>query len=101
MADTPTRLERVIGIVLNIGVTASSLCLAAGLISTVLGGHAATEWLLQAGLLILMATPVARVIVSIVEYAVERDWPFVALTSIVLLEVAMAAVAALVFNRRM
>lgn len=101
MMDAATRLERIIGVVLRVGVMSSSLCLAAGLVSAVLGGHALADWLLQAGLIILMATPVARVMVSIADYAAERDWAFVALTAIVLIEVAMGAVAALVFNRRM
>ena len=101
MMDAATRLERIIGVVLRVGVMSSSLCLAAGLVSAVLGGHTLADWLLQAGLIILMATPVARVMVSIADYAAERDWAFVALTAIVLIEVAMGAVAALVFNRRM
>ena len=37
------------------------------------------------GLLLLIATPVARVAVSIVAFAVERDWRFVAITTVVLL----------------
>ena len=36
------------------------------------------------GLLILVATPVLRVAVSIVGFIYERDWAFVAITSIVL-----------------
>ena len=36
------------------------------------------------GLLILVATPVLRVAVSIVGFIYERDWTFVAITSIVL-----------------
>jgi uncharacterized membrane protein len=41
-----------------------------------------------------MATPVGRVVVSIVEYVVERDWWFVVLTSIVMLEVLAGVVTA-------
>jgi uncharacterized membrane protein len=32
-----------------------------------------------------MATPVARVVVSVVEYALERDWLFTTLTMAVLI----------------
>jgi uncharacterized membrane protein len=42
--------------------------------------------MLSAGLVILMATPVGRVVVSVSEHAFERDWAFVVLTTIVLLE---------------
>lgn len=40
--------------------------------------------LIVLGLLLLIATPVARVIVSIVAFALSRDWPFVLITAIVL-----------------
>ena len=94
------RLERTIGLVLRVGVTVSSVALAAGLILTFLDAPGA-QWLLHIGILTLLATPVARVLVSIAEYAGDRDWTFVALTAIVLVELLASAVAALVFNRRM
>jgi uncharacterized membrane protein len=94
-----TRLERTIGIVLRVGVTASSIALAAGLILSLLDAPG-SQWLLHIGILTLLATPVARVVVSIAEYAAERDWTFVALTAIVLVELLASAVAALVFNTR-
>ena len=97
---TPSRLERLIGRVLRAGVALSTACLTAGLVlSSAAPGVAAT--LLDAGILVLLATPVARVLVSIVEYIHERDWRFVTLTAIVLVELAASAVAALVFNRRL
>lgn len=37
------------------------------------------------GLLVLLITPVARVAVSIVAFALERDWRYVVITSLVLL----------------
>lgn len=37
------------------------------------------------GLLLLLATPVVRVAVSIVAFGLERDWGYVVITSIVLL----------------
>jgi uncharacterized membrane protein len=36
------------------------------------------------GLLVLLATPLLRIIVSIVSFARERDWPYVAITLLVL-----------------
>jgi uncharacterized membrane protein len=100
MTEIPTRLERAIGLVLRAGVAASSICLGAGLALLLAGGARAADLLLHAGVIILLATPVARVVISIVEYARERDWRFVALTAIVLVELMASAVAALVFNRR-
>jgi len=101
--STGERLERIIGVVLRVGVTASSVCLAAGLVLEILGGPAAATGavLLQVGIIVLLATPVARVVVSIVQYVNERDWAFVALTGIVLVELMASAVAALVFNKRL
>ncbi len=95
------KLERTIAAVLRAGVTLSSACLALGLIVSILAGHdALSRMLLHAGIIILLATPVARVVVSIVQYVSERDWTFAALTTIVLLELLASAVAALVFSRR-
>jgi uncharacterized membrane protein len=91
--NTP-RLERVIGLVLRIGVAASSICLALGLLLSFAGVPAAA-WLLQVGIIVLLATPVARVCVSIAEYVAERDWTFTLLTMIVLAELAGGLIAAM------
>jgi uncharacterized membrane protein len=102
-ARTPAqtaRLERVIGLVLRGGVVVSSVCLMAGLVLSLAGVEPVATVLLNAGIIVLLATPVSRVVVSTVEYVVERDWPFATLTFIVLLELVASAVAALVFNRR-
>lgn len=40
--------------------------------------------LIQLGLLLLIATPVARVVFSVVGFAMERDWMYVAFTLVVL-----------------
>ena len=95
-------LERLVGVVLRAGVMVSSACLVAGLLLSLgAGGGAAASFLLNAGIVVLLATPVARVIVSTVQYVSERDWRFATLTFIVLLELVASALAALVFNRRM
>ena len=46
--------------------------------------HLRGEAIIMAGLLLLIATPVMRVAVSIVAFMVERDWVFVVVTSFVL-----------------
>jgi uncharacterized membrane protein len=94
-------LERTIAIVLRAGVTLSSACLALGLIAALAAGQSEfSRILLHTGLIVLFATPVTRVVVSIVQYVSERDWTFAALTTLVLIELLASAVAALVFNGR-
>jgi uncharacterized membrane protein len=95
-----SKLERTIGLVLRVGVTTSTVTLALGLL-LLFAGVPGADLLLRIGTLTLLATPVARVVVSIVEYAVERDWTFVTLTAIVLVELLGSALAALVFHRRL
>jgi len=95
------KLERLVGIVLRAGVVISSTCLAIGLLLYLANGGALATFLLNAGIVVLLATPLARVVVSTVQYVSQRDWPFAALTFIVLLELVASAVAALVFNRRL
>jgi uncharacterized membrane protein len=89
------RLEHAVGRVLRVGMATSSAFLAVGLgLSLSVPAAAAGPVLLRAGLVILMATPVGRVAVSVGEYARQRDWLFVLLTSIVLIELLASVVAA-------
>jgi uncharacterized membrane protein len=44
--------------------------------------------LIQLGLLVLIATPIARVIFSIIRFLVRRDWVYVEISSFVLLLLA-------------
>jgi uncharacterized membrane protein len=89
------RLELVIGRVLRLGTVTSSACFAAGLLLMLIGrGGTLARVLLPAGLFILLATPAARVIASVVEYIKERDWLFVALTLTVLVALAASVVTA-------
>jgi uncharacterized membrane protein len=50
--------------------------------------HGAITWqplaLIQFGILVLIATPVARVLFSMLGFAIERDWMYVSVTAIVL-----------------
>ena len=96
-----SRLEHVISIVLRTGVVTSSVCLGAGLGLSLIGAASLAEVLLNVGVIVLLVTPVVRVLVSITEYVSERDWAFVMLTAVVLAELAASAVAALMFNRRL
>ena len=90
------RLERHLGRLLILGVATSAALLSIGLLWSIVaptGSAAAT--LLAAGLMVLMATPMLRVLVSLVEYARMREWVFVATTLVVLAELAVGVVFAL------
>jgi uncharacterized membrane protein len=66
-----TALDRVIEVVLSAGLLASSGMLVAGLL---LDRHG----LLAAGIVLLMMTPVARVVVVTIDLLRQRDWIFAA-----------------------
>lgn len=102
MEASDFQLEERLGTILRVGVYASSVCLGVGLLlSLTTNAVAVSGWLMTAGLLMLIATPVARVAASVVEYGVHRDWTFFILTAIVLLELSAGIVAALVFHKRL
>ena len=82
------RLERLIGLVLKIGVTTSTTCLALGAFLDVVGAPGIGHSFMTVGFVVLLGTPVSRVVISLLEYAMERDWVFVALTFVVFLELA-------------
>ena len=98
MSRDAATLEILIGRLLRVGVTVATVCLGAGLAGST-AAPAAGWWLLNTGLIILIATPTARVILAIAEYASERDWTFATLSAVVLLELIAGAVAAIVFHR--
>ena len=84
-------LEHTLGRVLFGGVMSSAVCLAAGLGLTLAGGDpAAANAILTTGLVILMITPLARVVTSLAVYARMRDWFFVGTTILVFVELLMA-----------
>ena len=89
------RLERHLGRVLIAGVFASAAALAAGLLLFLLSPGVLSGRLLALGLIILMATPMLRVVVSVAEYARMRDWFFVATTLVVLAELAVTVLYSL------
>lgn len=109
---TDERVEIIIGNLLRTGVIlAAAVVLAGGVLYVAKYGHTQPQYrafhgepsdlrdvsqifeqaislhargLIQLGLLILIATPVARVAFSVVAFGVERDWLYVAITLIVL-----------------
>jgi uncharacterized membrane protein len=95
---TDSDLELLIGRVLRTGVAISSACLIVGLILQLRSPEDGV-WLLNTGILLLIVTPAARVVLSLVEFVVNRDGPFAGLTAIVLAELLSGAIAAFVFRK--
>lgn len=60
----------------------SDIRYASDVVRDALSGHG--RGLIQLGLLLLIATPIARVAFSLVEFAIKRDWLYVTTTLIVL-----------------
>jgi len=88
-------LEQQLGKLLFAGVTLSTLAMAAGLLTVlVAGAGVVATHLLTLGVVLLIGTPVARVVVSSVACARRRDWTFLLLTLVVLGELTASFVAA-------
>lgn len=89
------RLEVTLGRLLATGVAVSAVLLAIGLTTWLIDPQrAAALWLLNAGLIVLMATPILRVIVSFAEYVTMRQWFFAVVTIVVLIELAITVIVA-------
>jgi uncharacterized membrane protein len=114
MAETWTdeRVDRIIGTLLRVGVVASAVLVSAGgVIYLIRHGREVPDYsvfhgqppefirlgpivagalqgrgrhIVQCGLLVLMATPIARVCFSVAAFAIQRDWVYVAITLLVL-----------------
>ena len=109
---TDERVDRIIGTLLRAGVILAAVVVVAGAVvffwrhgaehpqyavfhgmpeelhtlPAILGGVMAGRGraLIQLGLILLIATPVARVVFSVVAFTLQRDWAYVGITAIVL-----------------
>jgi uncharacterized membrane protein len=94
--DPFARLEDILGRLLFTGVAVSAAVLLAGLaVFLIAGGTIVADRVLASGLVLLMATPVLRVVVSVAEYVRMRDWFFVCTTLAVLAQLVVTLVYAL------
>lgn len=84
------------GQVLLGGVLIAAACLLAGLVVWMIAAPHGRA-LMDAGLIVLLATPVLRVVLSFAEYVRERDWLFAAAAAAVL-AILMASV---IYSRSM
>ncbi len=90
------RLEFHLGRLLVTGVIASAILLATGLGLWLSNPESAVAlWLLNAGLIVLMGTPIMRVVVSFAEYVGMRQWFFAGVTIVVLVELSVTVLVAL------
>ena len=86
---TTTPFERLLARTLWTGVAVSTSLLAVGLLLHVAGPGRVSRSVLDAGLIVLMGTPMMRVALSCVEFVRERDWVFAASAFGVLLVLAL------------
>ncbi len=90
------RLEGRLGQLFVAGLTLSASALACGLaLFLTVPDSSLARTLLSAGLMILMATPLMRVLFSVIEYARIRDWFFVVVTAVVLVQLTVTMIFAL------
>ncbi len=94
--DPLARLEAHVGRLFVAGVSVSAAMLAAGLALFLFAPDApAASKLLNAGLLVLMATPMLRVLLSMVVYVRMGDWFFASTTLAVIAELSVTIWSAL------
>ena len=85
------RLEVQVGRLLEAGVVVSAVALAAGLLMwMIMRDSRIASSLLSGGLIVLMLTPLARVVASLIAWARMRDWFFV-WTTVMVFVVLLAA----------
>jgi uncharacterized membrane protein len=90
------RIEAILGRVLGAGSALSTALLAIGLLLTIAVPAApATAFTLRTGLLILMATPMARVLVATIAYSRAREWSSTLMAGTVLLVLLGSVVIAI------
>ncbi|QXE90941.1 DUF1634 domain-containing protein [Geomonas subterranea] len=81
-------IELVLARLLRLGSLVAAALLAVGIALMVLGQSAVAPRLITAGLLVLLGTPVLRVLVAAVIFVKERDWHFALFSLVVLCAVA-------------
>ncbi len=90
------RLEVRLGRLLTFGSTVSTVTLAVGVVAWLVARDSAIVGpIVNVGLLILMATPIARVAVSVAGFAWQREWRYVLMTMAVLATLAGSILVAL------
>ncbi|QWV96474.1 DUF1634 domain-containing protein [Geomonas nitrogeniifigens] len=81
-------IELVLARLLRLGSLAAAALLAVGIAVMVLGQTELAPKLITAGLLVLLGTPVLRVVAAAIIFVKERDWHFALFSLVVLCAVA-------------
>jgi len=81
-------IELVLARLLRIGSLIAAALLAAGILAMVLGQTGFAPRLITAGLLVLLGTPIMRVLVAAVIFVREKDWYFAFFSLVVLCALA-------------
>jgi uncharacterized membrane protein len=84
-------IELVLARLLRIGSLIAAALLAVGILAMVLGQTDFAPKLITAGLLVLLCTPVMRVLVAAVIFVREKDWHFAFFSLVVLCALAAGA----------
>jgi uncharacterized membrane protein len=93
---TLEEIEERIGKLLTVGTAVSSGLLALGLVLWIASGaQGLAVTLLNAGLLVLIATPIGRVVASAIGFTLQRDWRMVMMTGLVLASLVASLIVAL------
>lgn len=92
-------LERLLAQLMLRGVQVSAACLVVGITLWLAGSEPYGSRLLTAGLFALMATPMLRIAVSVVEAVRLRDWFFIITTAAVAVLLAISVAYALMTRR--
>ena len=89
------QLEERLGRLLGIGTRVSSVLLAIGLVLWMaLGNRPLVAQTLALGLIVLIAPPRSRVVVSAVGFAAQRDWQMLGMTALVIISLLISLVVA-------
>lgn len=82
--DRSIPIEMILARLLRVGSIIAAILLALGIAAMLLTGADYAPRLITAGLIVLMATPVMRVVVAGLVFAREKDWLFVIFCLVVL-----------------
>ncbi len=85
-------IEMILARLLRIGSIIAAILLAAGIAAMLLVGASFAPGLITAGLVVLLATPIMRVLVAGVVFAKEKDWLFALFCLVVLCSLAAGVI---------
>jgi uncharacterized membrane protein len=88
----PLPIETVLARLLRLGSLLAAILLASGIAAMLLAEASFAQWLITAGLIVLLGTPVMRVLVAGLVFAREKDWLFALFCLVVLCALAAGAI---------